>query len=115
MYTIVGKNRMLDALGVTHVSAHSADPLEAGANELPLGGAYARQPIDYAASAGGNLSSSNIPVISFDAANVVGYLGYWDALTGGTFLGSSQITEETFANAGTLTLNNSDLDLNLEL
>jgi len=111
-YTTVGRNKMLDALGITHVSAHSADPGEAGTNEIS-GGSYARKSITFSAADAGALDSSNVPVLDIPAGAEVEYLGYWSAETGGVFLASSAITKETYANPGTLTVTDADLDLNL--
>ena len=111
-YTVVGKNTMLDNLGVTHVSAHTAAPGESGINEV-TGGTYARKSITFTAATAGNLDSSNAPVIDVPAATTVAFIGYWSALTGGTFLGYSDIADEAYTNAGTLTITTADLDLNL--
>lgn len=111
-YTVTGKNTMLDNLGVTHVSAHTADPTDSGLNEV-TGGTYARVSITFSAAASGNLDSSNAPSINIPAGVTVSHVGYWSALTGGTFLGYSDTVNETFNNAGTLTVTDADLDLNL--
>lgn len=111
-YTVAGKNRMLAALGATHVSAHTADPGDSGTNEVS-GGSYARSAITFNAPAAGSLDSSNVPAISIPAATTVTHVGYWDALSGGVFLGSSVVTgTEVFNNAGTLSVTDADLDLN---
>ena len=109
-YTTTGKNTMLDALGVTHVSAHTAAPGETGLNEVS-GGSYARQSITFTAAAAAAKDSSNTPAVPIPAATTVTHIGYWDALTVGNFLGFDDITDETFGAAGTLTL--SDVDLTL--
>ena len=111
-YTVNGKNAMLGALGVTHVSAHTADPGETGASEV-TGGTYARKSITFNAAAAGNLDSSNIPVLDIPAGVTVTHIGYFSALTAGVFLASSDIVDETYSNAGTLTITDADLDLNL--
>lgn len=109
MFTATGKNIMLDALGVTHVSAHSADPTDAGLNEIS-GGSYARQSITYSAASGGVKDSSNVPAISIPSGNTVAYFGFWSALTGGTFLGYSALdAPEVYANDGTITVTDQDL------
>jgi hypothetical protein len=111
-YTVVGKNTMLDALGVAFVSAHTAAPGESGTSEV-TGGTYARKSITFSAAAAGNLDSSNVPVLDIPAGTTVTHIGYWSAVTGGTFLASSDVTDETYSNAGTLTVTDADLDLNL--
>lgn len=111
-YSINGKNTMLDNLGVTHVSAHTAAPGESGTNEV-TGGTYARKSITFSAAAAGNLDSSNAPVLDIPAGTTVTHIGYWSALTGGTFLGFTDVADEAYTNAGTLTITDADLDLNL--
>lgn len=103
---------MLDHLDtlVTHVSAHTADPGATGLNEVS-GGSYARQSLTFAAAASGNLDSSNQPVIPVPAGTTITHLGLWSALSGGTFYGSVDIVDETFASVGQYTVN--DLDVNL--
>ena len=95
---------------VTHVSAHTADPGTTGASEVS-GGSYARQSITFAAASGGNLNSSNTPVIPIPAATTITHLGLWSASTAGTFYGSADITDEVFGSAGNYTVD--DFDVNL--
>ena len=109
-YTATGKNAMLDALGVTHVSAHTAAPGETGINEV-TGGSYARQAVTFTAAAAGLKDSSNTPAVPIPAATTVTHIGYWNALTVGSFLGFTDIADEVFGSAGTLTL--SDVDLTI--
>jgi hypothetical protein len=111
-YTTAGKNAMLSGLGVTHVSAHTADPGDTGLNEV-TGGSYARVSITFNAPSAGAIDSSNTPSISIPAGTTVTHVGYWDAPTGGNFLGYTDMTDEVYSNAGTLTLTDVDLDLNL--
>lgn len=111
-YTVAGKNQMLDNLAITHVSAHTADPTDAGLNEVS-GGSYARQSVTYTAATGGAIDSTNTPAIPIPAGTTVTHIGYWSALVGGTMLAFDVLaTAETFANEGTLTISDSDLDLN---
>jgi len=112
-YTVQGKNIMLNALGVTHVSLHTAAPTDAGLNEV-TGGTYARQPIVYATSTIGILDDNGLTSpINVPAGTTVAYIGYWNALTAGTFLGYDAITNEVYTNTGTLKVTDSKLDLNL--
>ena len=104
---------MLDSLGVTHVSAHTADPGESGTNEVS-GGSYTREAISFSAASGGNLDSSTQPQLNIPGTpTTVSHIGFWTASSGGTFLGYKAITSETFNNDGTLTITDADLDLNL--
>jgi hypothetical protein len=112
-YTILGKDAMLDSLGVTHVSAHTADPGESGINEVS-GGSYTRESISFSGSSGGNLDSSSQPQISIPGdPTTVTHIGFWTASSGGTLLGYKAIPSETFNNDGTLTITDVNLDLNL--
>lgn len=110
-YSTAGKNAMLDALGITHVSAHTADPGDTGANEV-TGGSYARQAITFGAAAAGAIDSSNQPTIPIPGGTTVTHIGFWDALTGGNFLASGDVTDEVFGSDGNYVLSDCDLDLN---
>jgi hypothetical protein len=115
-YSTLGKNAMLDALGAlaVFVSLHSGDPGDNGANEISGGSpAYARKAITWNAAASGSMDNSNVPVFDVPAATTVSYVGFWSAVTNGTFYGAANVTDEVFANQGTYTLTDADLDLNL--
>lgn len=109
-YSTLGINLMLDALAPAFISAHTADPVDSGTNEVS-GGTYARQSITWNASAAKNLNSSNVPSIPIPAATTVTHLGFWDSLTGGVYLGSADIVDETFASAGTVVVTDADLSI----
>lgn len=97
---------------ITHLSAHTADPGDSGINEV-VGGSYARQAITFNAAAGGAIDSSNQPAVPIPAATTVTHLGFWSALSAGSFLGGKILSApETFGSAGTLNLTDADLDLN---
>lgn len=99
-FSPAAKATMLDAISPSHVSLHSADPGTTGASELS-GGNYARVAATFnAASAGARALDANVDV-TVPAGATVAYVGYWTALTGGTFLGSDQVTSEAFAAEGT--------------
>lgn len=101
------------APATVYSSLHSADPGDTGASEISGGTpAYARKSITFNAPAGGSLDSSNTPVFDVPAGTTVSYVGFWDALTGGNFYGSANVTDEAFAAQGTYTLTDADLDLN---
>ncbi len=110
-----GKNLALNALKdtITHVSLHTADPGDTGANEVSGGSpAYARKAIAFNAAASGTMDDSTNG-ITFDvpAGTTVTHVGYWSAVTGGTFLAKSAQTPETFAGQGTYTVTDADLTL----
>lgn len=114
------KNLMLNALRgtnpttpVTHVSLHTADPGDTGASEVSGGSpAYARKAITFAAAASGLIDDSTNGV-TFDvpASTTVAYVGYWSAITSGTWLGSSAVTSEAFAGQGQYVLTDAKLSL----
>jgi hypothetical protein len=114
-YSILGKNAMLNALGALAVfaSLHTADPGESGTNEITGGTpAYARKAITWNAAGNGSMDDSNVPVFDIPPSTTVSYVGYWSLVTGGTFYGSANVTDEVFAGQGTYTLTDADLDLN---
>jgi hypothetical protein len=106
---------MLDHLGTeaVYASLHSADPGDTGANEISGGSpAYARKAITWNAAAAGSMDDSNVPVFDVPAGTTVAFVGFWSALTSGTFYGAADVTDESFTNQGTYTLTDADLDLN---
>lgn len=89
---VAEKNFMLDQekARITHASLHSASTGGTGANELTGGSpAYGRKAITWAASAaGGSVANITTPLV-FDvpAGATVAYIGFWSAITAGTFRG----------------------------
>jgi len=99
-YSTAGKNLMLDALNavnpttpITHASLHDDIPDDTGSNEISGGTpAYARQAIDFDAAAGGSMAkNATDPVFDVPASTDVFYVGFWSAVSGGTFLGYAPI------------------------
>ena len=87
MFTDACRNLMLDAAGVTHVSAHTAYSAT-GASEVTGGSpAYARKAITYAAAATAAKASSSSPTFDIPTGTTVRWVGRWTAITAGTFLG----------------------------
>ena len=119
-YTTAGKNLMLDALrgtnppvGLAYASLHTASPGESGTSEVTGGSpAYARKAITMAAASGGQIAASTQPVFDVPGGTTVTHVGFWSAVSGGTFLGYADVTDESFAGQGTYTLTSSTLDLN---
>jgi len=114
-YSTLGKNAMLDALGalIGFASLHTGDPGDNGANEVTGGNpAYARKAITWNAASGGSLDSSNQPIFDVPAGTTVSWVGFWSLVSGGVFYGAANVTDEVFANQGTYTLTDADLDLN---
>lgn len=106
--TTAAKNAMLDGMGITKVSLHTADPGQDGSNEV-TGGTYAQKNIAFNAASGGNLDSSDTPVFDVPAGVTINHVGFW---AGVVFKYSSTITPEAYGAAGTYTLNDADIDLN---
>jgi hypothetical protein len=93
-FTATAKNLMLDAMdeslatGMKFGSLHSAYSAT-GANELAGGApAYARKGLTWAAAAGGSKAlAATLPVWDVPAGAVARWIGFWDAVSAGTFLG----------------------------
>lgn len=94
---------------ITHVALHETT---AEGSEISGGSpAYARQAITWGSASGGNVDSSNTPTFDVPAGVTIAHIGYWSAETGGTFYGTSPITEETFGSQGTYQLDDADIVL----
>lgn len=119
-YSTVGKNLMLDALrgtnptvALAYASLHTADPGDTGANEVTGGTpAYARKAVTMGAASAGAIAATNQPVFDVPGGTTVTHVGFWSAVSGGTFLGYADVTDEVFASQGTYTLTSATLDLN---
>ena len=109
-YSVAAKNAMLDALGVTHLSLHTANPGSTGASEVTGGSpAYARKAVTgaTAAAAGSKLVCGSV---TFDVpACTVTHVGQWN---GATWLGYSAVTPEVFAAQGQYVVPTTTDDLN---
>lgn len=99
-FTTSAKNTMLGSIAPTHVSLHSADPGQTGTSEL-TGGAYARVAGTFNAAAAGARALNEDVTLNVPASTTVAFVGYWTAITGGTFLGSFDVVNEVYASAGT--------------
>ena len=117
------ENELLDALlnngsfagGATvYVSLHTADPGEAGANEV-AGGSYARQASGgFAAAAGGTTDNDAIIDFTLMPAETMTHVGIWDAVTAGNFLIGGALAANKTTNAGdTFRIAAGDLDVTL--
>lgn len=86
MYTDLARNNMLDGIGATHLSAHTAYSAT-GANEVTGGTpAYARKAVSYSAAASAAKAASTNPVFDIPAGTTVRFIGFWTGLAG-SFLG----------------------------
>lgn len=90
------------AAQITHLSLHTTGAVTSSANES----AAARQPSGMALAGGGpGLAASNIAFTGGTPNGPVVRVGYWSALTGGTYLGGALLTgDQTFNSAGTYTV-----------
>lgn len=106
------KNGMLNWLaGVAgYASAHTADPGDTGAFEVS-GGTYTRKAITWNAAAAGSLDNNANPALDIPAGTTVTHIGFWSALTAGTYYGSLDVADEAFTNAGTYTVSDADVAL----
>lgn len=88
MYSIAAKNNMLNSIGVSYVSLHDSYPGATGAGELAGGSpAYVRKAVTLALASAGQRAASTAPLFDVPAGKTVRYIGFWDAVAGGNFLG----------------------------
>jgi len=104
IFSTGAKNTMLDAITYAQASLHSADPGPSGANNELSGGspAYARKTITVNAASGGSRALNADVTFDVPAGATVAYVGYWAA--GPTWLGSDQVTSESYSGQGTYTV-----------
>lgn len=108
------KHVMLDHLATlaVYASLHTADPGATGTSEVSGGSpAYARKAITWNAAAAGALDNNANPVFDVPLTTTVAWVGFWSAVTAGTFYGSADLTDEVFALQGTYTLSDADFTL----
>lgn len=105
-FTNNGKNLMLGGLpSPIYASLHTADPGTTGTSEVTGGApAYARKSCTLNAASAGSRTSSTQPTFDVPAATTITFVGWWDAVTAGNFLGSAAITSEAFGAQGTYQL-----------
>lgn len=91
MFTTFARNAMLGGFPGTHLSLHTAYSAT-GANEVTGGApAYARKAVTYAAAA--SKARAATATVTFDVpATTVRFLGKWDAVTAGNFLGMTALS-----------------------
>src|SRR5215471_2133324 len=92
-YSVAARNLMLETLdesvatGAKYGSLHTAYST-AGANELAGGSpAYARVALTWAAATGASKATSAQAQFNVPPSSTVRWIGLWDSLTGGNFLG----------------------------
>ncbi len=100
-HTTAAKNAMLTSLAsvITHIALHSSFPGTTGLNEV-AGGSYARKSVSHSAPSGGAMDITASQLFDVPAGATVAWVGFWGALTAGTFYGyapngATQINEFT--------------------
>lgn len=90
---------------LVYASIHSANPGGTGASEIAGGApAYARIATAWPGASG---AVDTLPAIDFNmpAGSTAAYVGFWSALSGGTWRGSQQLSApESFTGQGVYTL-----------
>lgn len=85
---------------MVYASLHSALPNASGSNEV-TGGGYARQACIFGAPTGGVGSLTGTLTFAGPASSAVTHIGFWSAVTAGTFRGAKALTgDQTFNAAG---------------
>lgn len=79
---------------ITHMSLHSADPGGTGTNAVGT-----RVAVSGAVDGDGDITWSNVAFAGLPANQPVSHVGYWSAVTGGTFYGSAALSGDLAANA----------------
>lgn len=107
------RNNMLDCglrsqnptIGITHAGLHTSNPDPSGGSEVTGGSpAYARKGITWNAAGSGQMTAQNQPVFDVPASTTVSHVGFWSAVTTGTYMGMTDVTDEVFGAQGTYTL-----------
>ena len=87
-----------------YVSLHTADPTDAGLNEV-VGGNYSRVgPVTFANAGANPTVASNSAIITYQPATApwgtMSFFGLWDAAVAGNFRGSGAINPTKVVNSG---------------
>ena len=90
---VIGANAM--AAAITHVSLHTTGAVTSSANES----AAARRPVTVTVDGDGDLIIPSASFTGVAASGPVVRVGYWSALTGGTYYGGALLTGDQAANA----------------
>ncbi len=109
-FSSAGKNLMLNAfkgtnpaVSATYASLHTDLPNDSGSNEATGGSpAYARKAIAWNAASSGSMDKdATDPVFDVPASTTIMFVGFWSAITSGTFLGYAPINGGAVKGAGT--------------
>ena len=114
-------NQMLDALdetpaapaaGIAYISLHTDVPGSGSGGEVTGGApAYARKAATWNAASGASKAISGSLVFDVPGGTTIRRVGFWTALSGGTYFGDADITDETYGGQGTYTLTAASVSL----
>jgi len=117
----VALNQMLDALdetpaapaaGIAYISLHTDAVGGGDANEVSGGApAYARKAATWNAASGASKAISGSLVFDVPAGTTIRRVGFYSAVSGGTYFGDADITDETYGGQGTYTLTAASVSL----
>ena len=97
---IIGANATKAVM--THVSLHTVGAVTSNLNESTA----ARQPVTWVTDADGDLTTGPVSFTGGAASGPVVRVGYWSALTAGTYYGGVLLTgDQAFNAAGAYTVN----------
>lgn len=89
------------AARITHISLHTTGAVTSSANESTA----ARKPVTWSVDADADLTAGPLNFTGGAASGAVVRVGYWTALTGGTYCGGQLLTgDSTFNAAGEYTV-----------
>ncbi|MBY6093848.1 phage tail fiber protein [Ferrimonas balearica] len=111
-FSSTGKNTALDALGVTAMSLHTANPTDTGLVGELAGGSYARKAVTFNAASGGSTSMSQSQV-DFDVpgGNTVSHFALWNGSNACIAYGTLS-SSEAYGADGIYRLTSLTMDLN---
>lgn len=108
-----GKNAILSSgiAGISHLGL-GTNAVGSGSTGEVSGGspAYARKAASWAAPATGAAALNTQPVFDVPATTVARVM-FWSALSGGTYLGDAELTDEVFAAQGTYTITSGSISI----
>lgn len=98
-----------------YVGLHTADPTDAGTGTEVSGGSYTRKAVSFTVT---NDTASNSATVTFNAATAnwgtIGYVGVWDAASGGNLLFHGAVTSaKTIETGDTFQISTGNLDITL--
>jgi hypothetical protein len=96
-----------------YMSIHSASPGDTGANEV-TGYTGSRPATAFDAAASGHTQNTDVETYAAMPASTITHVGFWDAASGGNFLGWAALTaSKVLALNDTLTFAAGDVDITI--